>query len=388
MRKVLCVILVILGVVFVTGGLPASTTADQDPGRLADKLTSAEFWQLTVALSEPDATFFSDNLVSNEMSFAQVVPQLRAAVRPGGVYLGVGPEQNFTYLAAVRARFAFIVDLRRANLLLHLMYKALFELSPNRAAFLSRLFSRSASGVGEEAGIGEIMTALSKAPADDSDVHLRNLADLRRVLLDRHQFALTPDDWAAIEKAYDAFRRFGPSLGYSTTQIGRPFGTATYANLMQQTGADGEPLSYLGSEVSYLYVRDLHLRNVIVPVVGNFAGPRAIRGIGSFLRTRNATVTAFYLSNVEDYLGLARVPKNGEWPVFCENAASLPRDAESVFIRPHGLAVYTADGSLTLRKDMQIGDRPADAVTLGRTDQAQFPSALSPISDDVKACGG
>jgi len=388
MRRVSCLVLVVLGVVFATGGLPANTAPDQDPGRLPEKLTSAEFWQLSVALSEPDATFFSDNLVSNEMSFAQVVPQLRAAVRPGGVYLGVGPEQNFTYLAAVRPRFAFIVDLRRANLLLHLMYKALFELSPNRTAFLSKLFSRAASGVGDEAGIGEIMTALSNAPADDSDVHRRNLADLRRVLFDRHQFPLTPDDWAAIAKAYEAFHRFGPSLGYSTTQIGRPFGTATYANLMQQTGADGEPLSYLGSESSYLYVRDLHLRNVIVPVVGNFAGARAIRAIGSFLRTRNATVSAFYLSNVEDYLGLARVPKNGEWSVFCENAASLPRDAESVFIRPHGLAVYTADGSLTLRKDMQIGDRPADAVTLARTDQAQFPPALSSISDDVKACGG
>jgi hypothetical protein len=388
MRRASGVVLVILGVVFATGGLPASTTPDQDPDRLPDKLTSAEFWQLSVALSEPDATFFSDNLVSNEMSFAQVVPQLRAAVSPGGVYLGVGPEQNFTYVVAVRARFAFIVDLRRANLLLHLMYKALFELSPDRTAFLSRLFSRSRSDVRAEADIRELMTALSDAPVGDGDVYRRNLADLRRVLVDRHQFPLTPDDWAGIEKAYEAFRRFGPSLGYSTTQSGRPFGTATYANLMQQSGADGKPLSYLGSESNYLYVRDLHLRNMIVPVVGNFAGPRAIRAIGSFLRTRNATVSGFYLSNVEDYLGLARVPKNGEWRVFCENAASLPRDAESVFIRPHGLAVYQSDGSLTLGRDMQIGNRPGDTVTLARADQAAIPSALSRISDDVKACAG
>ena len=58
------------------------------------------------------------------------------------MYLGVGPEQNFTYITAVRPRMAFILDIRRGNLQEHLLYKALFELSADRAEFLSRLFSR------------------------------------------------------------------------------------------------------------------------------------------------------------------------------------------------------------------------------------------------------
>ena len=56
--------------------------------------------------------------------------------------MGVGPEQNFTYIAVTRPAIAFIVDIRRGNLDLHLMYKALFELSADRADFVSRLFSR------------------------------------------------------------------------------------------------------------------------------------------------------------------------------------------------------------------------------------------------------
>ena len=63
-------------------------------------------------------------------------------MKPGGVYLGVAPDQNFTYIVATAPRLAFIVDIRRGNLLQHLMYKAIFELSVDRAEFVSRLFSK------------------------------------------------------------------------------------------------------------------------------------------------------------------------------------------------------------------------------------------------------
>ena len=59
----------------------------------------------------------------------------------GGVYIGVGPEQNFTYIARLRPSTAFIIDIRRENRSLHLLYKALFEISRDRADFVSRLFS-------------------------------------------------------------------------------------------------------------------------------------------------------------------------------------------------------------------------------------------------------
>jgi hypothetical protein len=49
--------------------------------------------------------------------------------------------------------------------------------------------------------------------------------------------------------------------------------------------------------------------------------------VGKYLKEQGATVTAFYLSNVEQYL-----TQNGVWQSFCNNVASLPLSEESTFI--------------------------------------------------------
>src|SRR5882672_9335745 len=75
-----------------------STSTSTLPARLSDQ----EFWRLATDSSEPNGFFRSDNLTSNELLFQYVVPDLVRRTRPGGAYLGVGPEQNYTYIAAVR----------------------------------------------------------------------------------------------------------------------------------------------------------------------------------------------------------------------------------------------------------------------------------------------
>jgi len=112
--------------------------ADNLPKQLSDRA----YWKMVVDFSEPDGFFRSDNFISNETTFQEVIPELKKRVSQNGVYLGVGPDQNFTYIAALRPRMAFIVDIRRQNLILHLMYKAIIEMSDDRADFMSRLFSR------------------------------------------------------------------------------------------------------------------------------------------------------------------------------------------------------------------------------------------------------
>jgi hypothetical protein len=57
-------------------------------------------------LSEPEGAFDTDNLVSNEKSYLDVSPALVAGHVTGGAYLGVGPDQNFSYIARVRPTFA------------------------------------------------------------------------------------------------------------------------------------------------------------------------------------------------------------------------------------------------------------------------------------------
>src|SRR5215510_4749599 len=118
--------------------VPSSKAADTLPSRYTD----AEFWRIVTDFSEPGGAFPYENFVSNEISYQDILPELSRIVKPGGAYLGVGPEQNFTYIAAIRPKVAFILDIRRQNMLELLMYKALFEMSPNRVEFVSRLFSR------------------------------------------------------------------------------------------------------------------------------------------------------------------------------------------------------------------------------------------------------
>ena len=97
--------------------------------RIPASLSDADFWRLVTELSEPGGFFRSDNFVSNETSFQYVIPELQRTTRPGGVYLGVAPDQNFTYLIALKPSIAFIVDIRRQNMIHHLMYKAMMEMS-------------------------------------------------------------------------------------------------------------------------------------------------------------------------------------------------------------------------------------------------------------------
>jgi hypothetical protein len=120
----------------------------------------------------------------------------------------------------------------------------------------------------------------------------------------------------------------GDIIGGTTIGFMRP-GMANYAELQSTTDGAGNYLAFLASEPTYRYVRDMHLRNMIVPVVGNFAGPKAIRAVGDYLRARNATVTAFYLSNVEQYL----FQQGDDWRKWFDNVASLPLDSASTFIR-------------------------------------------------------
>ncbi|MEO8259154.1 MAG: hypothetical protein ABI868_17545 [Acidobacteriota bacterium] len=325
-------------------------------GKLPARLTDQEFWNLIDDISESNGTFRSDNLLSNEGRFQYVIPKLVEAARPGGVYLGVGPEQNFTYIAVTRPAIAFIVDVRRGNLDLHLMYKALFELSADRIDFVSRLFSRKRpAGLGPAATAAEIFFAYLQVEPS-RDVYDRNLREIQHQLGGRHGFALTSDDVKGIEHVYDAFFRFGPAIQYSSTEgLGAAY-QPTYSDLMVATDSIGQPRGYLASRESFNYVKELETRNLVVPVVGNFAGAKAIRAVGAYLKARDATVSAFYLSNVEQYLRLQR-----GWNTFCANVAALPLTETSTFIRAgHGGRVSRGT-ALTA----ELGDMAAEVEGCG-----------------------
>jgi hypothetical protein len=292
----------------------------------AERIDDAVFWRLFSEFSEPSGFFQSENLVSNERTFPAIIPEITSRSGRAGAYIGVGPEQNFTYIAALRPRIAFIVDVRRQNAVLHLLYKALFELSPNRAEFLSRLFSRPRPRhLTTRSSARELLEAYAIVPPS-ADLHLGNLADVRTQLVEKHGFALTSGDLHALDYVYVSFFDAGPDLRYSfrSNRRGRPF--PTYSELM--TAGNSRSGSFLATEERYQAVRDLQLRNLVVPVVGNFAGDRSLKALGAYVKERGLTVTTFYTSNVEFYLF-----RNDQWRSFYSNVATLPVDSRSVLVR-------------------------------------------------------
>ena len=305
--------------------------AAQDvPARLAD----TTFWRMVTEFSEPGGYFRSDNFVSNENSYQWVIPELQKTTTPRGVYLGVAPDQNFTYIVALRPRIAFLFDIRRQMVMQQLLYKALIELSADRAEFLSRLFCRPRPAGLDTASAVEVLMRAYFPVAPDSNLYRKNWNAVKDHLLRKHGFALSDSAFSSIEYVYDAFYSAGPEITYNFGTGGRGGsfglrGMPNYASLIVETDSTGLQRSYLATEENFRILKDYETRNLMVPVVGDFAGPKAIRAVGQYLREHNATVTVFYTSNVEQYLFQGA----DEWRRYYANVATLPIDSTSLFIR-------------------------------------------------------
>jgi hypothetical protein len=311
LRRVAGFLLGLAVAVSAAGGAPRAAGL---PSRLSDR----DFWQLVTDFSEPNGYFRSDTLTSNELGFQRVIPDLLARARPGRVYIGVGPEQNFTYIAALRPALAIIIDVRRGNLLLHLMYKALFELAKDRAEFVSLLFSKPVpEGPGAQSTVADLFAAFGHSPASRA-LSTRTLKAIDDRLTKTHGFPLSAEDLRGIEYVHSSFYARGFAV--------RPL--PTYADLMTATDDVGVSRGYLASESGFAFLKELESNNLVVPAVGDFGGPKAIRAAGAYLKSHGATVSAFYLSNVEQYLH-----QDGKWAAFCRSVATLPLDESSAFIR-------------------------------------------------------
>lgn len=317
-----------LGIVAVLAGVGRAVPAAAVPERLAD----STYWRLVTELSEPGGYFRSDNFVSNEGELQYVIPALLRTVPRGRAYLGVGPEQNLTYIAALDPSVVFIVDIRRQNLVHHLMFKALMEMSPDRVSYVSRLLSRAApAGLDTASTVVEIFNAMQLV-APDTALYRQNLAGIGEHLTRTHGFALADNDLEGLRYIFGAFAEAGASLTYSYGQMNnRRFGgwMPTLAEMMTESDGEGVHRGYLASEANYRAVRSLHERNLIIPVVGDFGGTKAIRAVGEWLRRHDTKVGVFYASNVEQYL----FEDPAVAAAFYANLATLPVDSASTFVR-------------------------------------------------------
>jgi hypothetical protein len=317
-------------------GPAAVQAAAQAPARTAslpERLSDADYWKLVTDLSEPGGYFrITDNYTSNEAEIGRLFTALRGARLEGGVYIGVGPEQNLTYIAAIRPAMAFVIDIRRQAAMQHLMFKALFELARDRAEFISLLFAKPRPAtIASSATIQQMWDAYF-AIATDAALATRTQEQVFERLTKTHGFTFTDVERSQLASVMDAFSRIGPGISTRGYAGGRG-GTWTFADLTGWSADDqGAVQSFLSTEDHFRTVKTLHERNLIVPVTGDFGGTKALRGIGAYLRERRGVVRAFYVSNVEQYLF-----QDGKATAFYDNVAALPLDDRSVFIRPYAL---------------------------------------------------
>jgi len=281
------------------------------------------------ALSERDGYFDTDNLISNESSYQQVLPELRKRRVQGGAYVGVGPDQNFTYIAATRPEIAFIIDVRRDNLLLHLLFKGLFELSRTRVEYLAQLLGRPvpADPAAWRNATVDRLIACVDAPAVSPDA----IAGLRArvdAAIKRSGVSLSANDFQTIDRFHRRFIEEGLELRFQST--GRPPRSyyPTYRQLLSDTDGSGKQGNYLASEEAFQFVKGLQARDLIIPIVGDVSGPTAMAGIGSVLTKRGTRLSTFYISNVEFYLF-----GDGAFARYVANLGRLPHAANGVVIR-------------------------------------------------------
>ena len=307
---------------------PSADVARQAPQHLSD----AEYLRLIARLSEEPGFFNSDNLISNESSYLQVLGGLRSLRVHDGVYLGVGPEQNFTYIAKTRPHLAIILDIRRQNLLFHWLFKSLFEMSRNRIEYLSYLFCKplpSKTPLSKKSDVEQLLTFLESIPRDP-ELFKKNLALVELHLRQGHHFPLSAADGKVIRDIYREF--FDNQFEIRFRSYGRPMYHfyPSFKEIALEKDLEGNWGNYLNSEEDFRFVKRLQERNLIIPVVGDFAGPKTVRAISTFIREMGETVSVFYVSNVEFYL-----LQNGVFGQYGENLKLLPFDDRSLLIRAY-----------------------------------------------------
>jgi hypothetical protein len=313
-------------------GAHLSVPVTNTPVPLAYRAVDTSFAGLVARLSEPNGYFDSDNIITNEVSYLHVSSQLEKAGTHGGVYIGVGPDQNYSYIAMIRPQMAFMLDIRRDNLLEHLLFKSLFAMSHNRFEYLCLLLGKPVPADIERwtgRPMRDIMAYLEKTPTDSGVAAATKRASNDRIA--KLGIPLDAHDREMIDRYRGQFVFEGLDTRYSSLGRNNRSNYPSFGQLINETDRSGRQRGYLADESAFQLVREMQLADRIVPVVGNVAGDKALRAIGQYAIERRLRVSAFYISNVEQYL----MNRDGGFDAYARNVKSLPRDSTSVIIRSY-----------------------------------------------------
>jgi hypothetical protein len=263
------------------------------------------------------------------MSYLQVLYAMHRIGVKGGAYIGVGPDQNFSYIAAIKPEVAFMFDIRRDDMLEHLLFKAVFAMSRNRVEYLCTLLAKPAPpdvAAWTDRSLSDIISYIDKTQASVELAKSSEEEIERRVAA--FGIPLDANDLYTVSIYRAAFIRNGLDVQYSSIDNSRMGSMPVWRDLLVEVDRAGTQRNYLVADSTFQFIKGMEAANRIIPVTGNVAGPKALRAVGDEIRARGLVVSAFYMSNVEQY-----IMRDGSFPLFAANVKSLPRDDRSVFIR-------------------------------------------------------
>src|SRR5262245_20551339 len=202
-----------VALVLVFGAATIPWSHDQPRAATSLEIPIEQFARYIEQWSEEEGYFDSDNFISNETSYLHVVDELQKQVKPAGIYLGVGPDQNFSYIVHTKPILAVITDIRRQNMLEHLWYKALFAMASNRLEYLSLLVSRQVPRAKPDSSLEQLLRAV-EASGTSENLFQKNMAAVKSLLVNRYHLKLSPADLKKIDYVYRAFWEDGIGLRF------------------------------------------------------------------------------------------------------------------------------------------------------------------------------
>ncbi len=279
----------------------------------------SKYGAILAELSDRETGPAADNFVSNEDSYPRVTSEIARTVPPNTAYLGVGPDQNFTFIAHARPSLAVIVDYRKRNQLLHLLHKALFTLSENRVEYLSLLTARKPQ-VANDASAEGLVTAFTKVEFDRTQLEVasRRITEFLRPLS-----ILSDADWPTLQTIHA--RLAGPGMNARFLALTM---YPTFGKMIATPSRDNKSAHFLADERLYQVVRNTHRHDAILPLIGDFANGPCLTKLADFLRKSRQEIGLFYISDVEFFLLRA-----GKFANYIQNLERLPWARNAQIIR-------------------------------------------------------
>jgi hypothetical protein len=231
-----------------------------------------------------DGLFPIKHVTSNEWQNGVFVSEVRR--RPGGAFLGLGGEQNYTLIAAGRSQVAFIVDSNPVVIEIHRAYHALHKLAPTRTAFVAYLSGREPPPHQAGATMAEIVARVEKQPPLDAARLLREARGL-----------VSANEMQALGKMIHG--QFG-----TLYMAGKPSGSFAehFARMAREPRSPTRFACWLDHDQSYAAVRARIESNAIHLVTGSIAGEQTLRSIAAAARKMGVVFHHVYLSNAPDYV--------------------------------------------------------------------------------------